>query len=102
MYKELFAFVGVFALFRFFLAGPMQELEEELEDEWDQISVDARHIDHDIAVFSAPDSQHQGQIGKLRTLQEKRNMVRAAESRPILDQFHITKDNNRKMEVKIE
>jgi hypothetical protein len=103
MWKEIFGLVGIYAVFRFILAGPAHIEEQQDEDEWDQIPVSASHIDHDLAVFSGPDdSIHPDHIGRLRNLQENRNMMRATEARPMLDQMYITKDNNRKLEVIIE
>jgi hypothetical protein len=102
MYKEIFGLIGIYAVFRFLFAGPAYIEKQEDEDEWDQIPVSASQIDHDLSVFSGPDSMHPQEIGKIRNLQEKRNMMRATESRPMLDQMYITKDNNRKLEVIIE
>ena len=102
MFKELLALLGAYSLFRFIFAGPKEMQKQEMVDEWDQIPIDASQIDHDLAVFAAPDDQHPQHTGRLRNLQEKRNMVRAVESRPMLDQIYFTRDNGRKLEVIVE
>jgi hypothetical protein len=102
MITQLFALVGVWALFRFMLAGPQQIERKKQEGEWDHRPVVASQIDHDIAVFAGPTSLHPEGIGAMRNLQEERNYARAQEARPLLDQFFITKDNNRKLELMIE
>jgi hypothetical protein len=99
MYQQLFALVGIWTFFRFVLAGPRYVEKKKQESEWDQTPVVASQIDHDLAVFAKPNSRHPDNIGKLRHLQEQRNYARAVESRPMLEQFFITKDNNRKLEL---
>lgn len=102
MWTEIFGLVGIYAVFRWVLAGPAFVEQQEDVDEWDQIPVNASQIDHDLAIFAAPDSRHPEHIGRLRNLQEKRNMVRATEARPLLDQFYFTRDNARILELKNE
>lgn len=102
MWMEIFGLVGIYSVFRYIMAGPAFKDEVEATQQWDDLNVDARQIDHDIAVFAKPDDKHPDHIGALRSLQEKRNMVRATEARPMLDQFYITRDNARKLEVIIE
>lgn len=102
MYKELFALVGIWSLFRFLFAGPKAIETQEMADEWDQTPVDARHIDHDLVVFASEAEKDPAHIGSMRSLQEKRNMVRATESRPQLDVIHFTRDNARILEIKTE
>jgi hypothetical protein len=99
MYQELFALAGVWALCRMMLAGPKYIKQRKQQSEWDQTPVVASQIDHDLAIFAQPDSKHPDNIGRLRQLQEQRNFARAQEARPMLDQFFITKDNNRKLEL---
>lgn len=99
MYQNLFALVGLWAIFRMLLAGPKSIKQKKQESEWDQTPVVASQIDHDLAVFAKPDDKHPDHIGRLRHLQEERNYARAKEARPMLDQFFITRDNNRKLEL---
>lgn len=99
MYQELFALVGIWALFRVLLAGPKYIEQKKQQSQWDETPVDASQIDHDLAVFAQPDSMNADNIGKIRHLQEQRNFARAQESRPMLETFFITRDNNRKLEL---
>lgn len=102
MWREIFGLVGIYTVFRWVLAGPAFIEKVEEKDEWDQTPVDASQIDHDLSVFAGPDSQHPDNIGRIRSLQEQRNMLRATEARPLLDEFHFTRDNSRKLELLIE
>lgn len=102
MWTEIFALVGIYTAFRFLIRGPAWQQEVEDAQEYDDISVDASQIDHDLAVFAKPDNIHPDHIGSLRNLQEKRNIVRAKEARPMLDTIQFTRDNARKLEVIIE
>lgn len=102
MWREIFGLAGIYAICRYLFAGPAWHDDVENQQDWDENSVDASQIDHDIAVFAKPDNEHPDHIGALRALQEKRNMVRATESRPMLDQMYFTRDNARKLELIVE
>lgn len=102
MWPEIFGLVGIYATFRWLLSGPAWKHKVHSEQQWDDVSVDASDIDHDIVVFKQPDDLNPDNIGKLRYMQEKRNMRRAIESRPMLDTIHFTRDNSRKLEMLIE